>query len=389
MCNYITLIVLISALLLTTPRVYARTLSPEEFGVGTLPNVEGEAQPLPTVPDAISKHPNSGASHAGGQVYDVARQGNSEKTNPSLYRDLHRTSPFSLSGSGNFMKHKLSGYLLPDGLLSTRLLISAFGLPGSSGLVDTLTPLYLLRDRFPAYRTLRERILQYLRTNNPSDHIYHHDNRKNERSVSAHGIKPDTPSPRIHPLLPAGASVFLPPALGVPLITGALFTEQIATYSRFASNPFGDDIPTAVKEVYTWDQLWHPAYNPQHYLQCTAYVAMVYNMNGISLKGKVYGDARTWIRFDDVFAVHASGSSTDPPRPLDVAVWAANDDNHVGVVIEATPDRITVANANATHPEYEFRITYDDEKKITITNDEGESAADAWVPSHWLRYDQQ
>lgn len=210
----------------------------------------------------------------------------------------------------------------------------------------------------------------------------------NSYSFNKHdGSAPYTRTPTRAPLRPSDtAKILMPPPLGIPMITGALLYEGARWYSNFAINPYDPTIPEAVREVYTWDQLWHPAYNPQHYLQCTAYVAMIYNLNGIRLRGKVRGNARDWINLTGAFAVHKSGVSRETPQVMDIAVWAEGGANHVGVVIDVADNMIRIANANAASPEFTFHYGRDESGAIHVTDSNGNDAASAWVPSHWLRY---
>jgi hypothetical protein len=42
--------------------------------------------------------------------------------------------------------------------------------------------------------------------------------------------------------------------------------EQVdGLLSQFKDDPYGLSIPEKFKEVYTWDRLWNPAYNPEKY----------------------------------------------------------------------------------------------------------------------------
>jgi sRNA-binding regulator protein Hfq len=149
--------------------------------------------------------------------------------------------------------------------------------------------------------------------------------------------------------------------------------------SRFAGDPYSSMIPEKAKEVYTWDRLWNPAYNPQHYLQCTTYVAMIYNLNGISLHGKVSGDAREWIHFTDTFSVFENGNTRTKPEVMDIVVWATNGSNHVGVISEVTDSSVTIINANAEQISYRYTLSVSDEGIVSLSGNTN------WVPSHWMR----
>lgn len=150
-------------------------------------------------------------------------------------------------------------------------------------------------------------------------------------------------------------------------------------HSRFSGDPYSDEVQAKVKEVYTWDRLWNPAYNPQAYLQCTTYVAMIYNLNGISLHGKVAGDAREWIRFSETFDIFENGNTTMMPMVMDIAVWAENGDNHVGVISVVTDSTVTIMNSNAEQTSYTYTLEVNDEGIVSL------SGTTTWVPSHWMR----
>lgn len=150
-------------------------------------------------------------------------------------------------------------------------------------------------------------------------------------------------------------------------------------FSQFKDDPYGPSIPEKFKEVYTWDRLWNPAYNPQEYLQCTAYVAMIYNLNGISLHGKVSGDAKDWIHFTDSFTVFENGKTTETPRIMDIMVWAKNGNNHVGVVSTVTESTVTIVNSNSPEASYTYQLSVSDEGLVSL------SGQTTWIPSHWMR----
>jgi surface antigen len=149
--------------------------------------------------------------------------------------------------------------------------------------------------------------------------------------------------------------------------------------SRFTGDPYSNTIPEKAKEVYTWDRLWNPAYNPQHYLQCTTYVAMIYNLNGISLHGKVAGDAREWIQFTDTFEVFENGKTETKPEVMDIAVWAKDGANHVGVITAVNESSVTIINANAEETSYTYTLSVNDESLVSLSGNTN------WVPSHWMR----
>lgn len=159
-------------------------------------------------------------------------------------------------------------------------------------------------------------------------------------------------------------------------------------YSRFLYNPFSIYIPDTVKEVYTWDNIWNPELNPETYLQCTAFVLMIYYLNGFRLRGKVRGDAKDWIYLTDTFDVFKSGSATNTsPKVFDTIVWAERKMNHAGVIVEVNEKRkeFKVLNANSTQTEYWFRYSKNKKGKIIITDLQGRTFKDGFVPSHWLR----
>lgn len=163
------------------------------------------------------------------------------------------------------------------------------------------------------------------------------------------------------------------------------YGETSQYLSKFDTKYPLNEIPEAIAEVLRWDQRWNPQLYPQDYLQCTTYVAIAYQLNGISLKGKIQGDARDWITLTDTFSVYRSGVSSSPPRELDTVVWAENDMNHVGIVTQVRNNLITVANGNSTTEFHEYKYRTNTNGTIEITSISGETARTAWVPSHWLR----
>jgi surface antigen len=163
------------------------------------------------------------------------------------------------------------------------------------------------------------------------------------------------------------------------------YGENSTYLSRFSTDPKSNVFPKEVMEVLSWDQRWNPAQYPQDYVQCTTYVAITYQLNGITLKGKIQGDARDWVHLTDTFTVHHSGTSAIPPQPLDTMVWAEGTMNHVGIVTEVRNNRITVANGNSTAEYHYYRYRTTATGKIEITSVNGEMAQSGWVPSHWLR----
>lgn len=153
-----------------------------------------------------------------------------------------------------------------------------------------------------------------------------------------------------------------------------------------AQDPFNQAVPQEVKEVYSWSPEWNPANRPYDFLQCTTFVAMTYNLNGIHLKGKLIGDARDWIYLTDTFDVHAANESRVIPQPMDTMVWTEKGANHVGIVTAVAADRtFQVANGNSTQAVHTFKYHVNPNGTITITNSAGKTAKEAWVPSHWLR----
>ena len=170
--------------------------------------------------------------------------------------------------------------------------------------------------------------------------------------------------------------------------TNSLSTIQLPPFysSLEAADPFHESIPDDVTEVYTWSPEWNPLNRPYDFLQCTTFVAMTYNLNGINLKGKLIGDARDWIHLTDTFDVHAANVSRTIPQPMDTMVWTENGANHVGIVTAVAADRtFQVANGNSTQAVHTYKYHINPDGTVTITNVAGKSAKEAWVPSHWLR----
>lgn len=172
--------------------------------------------------------------------------------------------------------------------------------------------------------------------------------------------------------------VIVPPKQSKKLAQLPTLAAVDGTLSRFIGDPYAKTIAQKIQDVYTWDRLWNPAYNPEHYLQCTTFVAMVYNLNGISLHGKVKGDAKEWIYLTDTFVVFENGQTSELPQVMDIVVWATNGGNHVGVVSEVTNNSVTIINANATQASYTYKLKVTD-GFVTLTG------ATDWVPSHWMR----
>lgn len=151
-------------------------------------------------------------------------------------------------------------------------------------------------------------------------------------------------------------------------------------------DPYSSEIPRKVTDVYSWSPEWNPANRPFDFLQCTTFVAMAYNLNGINLKGKLIGDARDWIYLTDTFDVHRSNESRVVPQPMDTMVWTENGANHVGIVTTVLPDRtFQVANGNSSQAIHTYKYYVNPNGSISITNVSGKNAKEAWVPSHWLR----
>ncbi len=164
-----------------------------------------------------------------------------------------------------------------------------------------------------------------------------------------------------------------------------VLAREAGMFSKFNINPFSELIPEKVREVYTWDTLWNPGLFPNTFLQCTTFVAMVYNLNNISLQGRIQGDAREWIYNTDTFKVYRSGSATSSPEVLDTVVWADQGRNHVGIIVEKDGSKLRVLNANSDKTEYWYQYHRNIWGNYTITDLEGRTSVEAWVPSHWLR----
>jgi surface antigen len=114
-----------------------------------------------------------------------------------------------------------------------------------------------------------------------------------------------------------------------------------------------------------------------------AFVAMVYNMNGILLRDKVPGNAKDWVNATNEFDVYRNGESGILPQKGDVFVWTDGDYGHVGVVgdISNKAKRLIMYNANTPHISYSFEYRIQN-NKIEIITEIGQSSRSA--PSYWL-----
>lgn len=159
-------------------------------------------------------------------------------------------------------------------------------------------------------------------------------------------------------------------------------------YSKFAINPFSPTIPYDIKEVYTWDKSWNPIYNPDTYLQCTAFVMMLYALKGIRLKGRVKGDAKDWIYLTDTFNVYKSGTIKGiVPEVMDTVVWADNADNHAGLITKVNKNNSSfeVTNSNSTKEIHWYRYKLSKSGKMYFTDFQGRTSKNGFVPSHLLK----
>ena len=196
-------------------------------------------------------------------------------------------------------------------------------------------------------------------------------------------------------------------------------------YNKFNKDPYDESIPDEIKNVYTWSDggfkpkegsIWsdcdtcyyNPKVHPEEYVECTAFVYMSFNMNGIKLPGGL-GNAEEWANKNneiivdgkrlkegantltkdddipytvkDVFNVYTSGESKDPIEKGDIMVW---DERHVGVVGEIyTEDKsFVIANANSDQPTYIY-YWREDNGTIKILDNNGNEIK--WRPKHWMR----
>lgn len=156
-------------------------------------------------------------------------------------------------------------------------------------------------------------------------------------------------------------------------------------FSQF-SDPY-DNVPDQIQDIYDWDDLWNPISNPELYLQCTAFVLMVYALNGIRLRGKVKGDAKEWIHLTNTFDVYKNGSKGAKPSVLDTVVWAEKGNNHTGIVsyVDNSRNEFKVLNANSSQTEWWFKYKETKAGKIVITDFQGRTFKDGFVPSHILK----
>ncbi len=151
-------------------------------------------------------------------------------------------------------------------------------------------------------------------------------------------------------------------------------------------DPHDSRIPKEAKEVYQWSYDWNPELTDA-WLQCTTYVAMVYEMNGFEMQGHLVGNAADWVGLKDTFMVWdlQDTLSEGSVQPLDTLVWTDSNWGHVGIVVEVANGIITVANANAPQSIYQFRQVKSSTGSISLIPLENQGVQQRWQPSHLLR----
>lgn len=152
-----------------------------------------------------------------------------------------------------------------------------------------------------------------------------------------------------------------------------------------------DKMPEAIKDVYKLSKNWNPDNFPENYVECTAFVYMVYKLEGITLPQGM-GNAEEWSHSDKditladgtktkigkVFDIHTNGKSSEPIEVGDIMVW---DERHVGVVgeVNKVSKSIVIYNANSDQTSHVYPYVFDDSGNLTIVGSSN------WSPDHWMR----
>ncbi len=159
-------------------------------------------------------------------------------------------------------------------------------------------------------------------------------------------------------------------------------------YARFKYAANDPRVPAAYKEVYGWaiNGEWNPQKHPENYVECVAFVAMVYNENGVQLR--VPGNAIDWKDNAKVFNIYNSGSSTVPPQLGDVLVWDDIPEGHVAVVTKLKETEVKnihaleVTQGNSTEVKSKYLIQKIGSSYSIINSEDGTQRAS---PKWWLR----
>lgn len=203
-------------------------------------------------------------------------------------------------------------------------------------------------------------------------------------------INISTPKPKAKPQVPQAPTPTVTETKQTIEVTqkflDSLGKSDINRFSKFVyENPYDDNIPEKAKEVYEFTNTWNPDYHPQNYLQCTAFVYMVYNMNGIKLPLGL-GNARDWDNTSNPvvsknFDVYTTGKDSEPIQEGDIMVWDDDPLGHVGIVkhIDNTDKVFEIVSANSTKVSDTFRFTIKDNGIINIESSKN------WIPDHWMR----
>lgn len=64
------------------------------------------------------------------------------------------------------------------------------------------------------------------------------------------------------------------------------YDSHINYFNRFkCKDPYTKYLPAKAREVYDWATEWDSDNFPENYVECVAFIHMVYNVSGASLKG--------------------------------------------------------------------------------------------------------
>lgn len=171
--------------------------------------------------------------------------------------------------------------------------------------------------------------------------------------------------------------------LGPPL----LIVGHNNYYNKFKYPPDDSRLPLWSRDVSSWDNIWNPKYNIIDPIQCVAFVSMVYNGAGISLRD-VKGNAVDWKNYTNKFNVYKSAESKTLPQKGDIMGWDDNPHGHVGIVTDAKPSSkkntylIEVTQSNS----YKVTTTYNMIKKSNGSFQIINSTDNVnFLPDWWLR----
>lgn len=158
------------------------------------------------------------------------------------------------------------------------------------------------------------------------------------------------------------------------------------SFNKFIYDPYDSNIPEKAREVYKWSRNWDPENYPENYIECVAFVHMVYNMSGIRLP-KGLSHPINWPKRTDIFEIYESSISKELPQSGDIVIWKAHKGNpygHVGVIVEIDNRRqsLRVANSNSNEKFHSYKFTLDNHSLKILDVDGGQNK---WRPVYWLR----